>query len=67
MRVELLNSFGRPVAGFGAAESQEIFGDELERTVTWSGRSDMGALAGQPVRLRFLLRDADVYSFRFTE
>ena len=67
VRVELLNSFGRPVAGFSAAESQEIFGDELERTATWSGRNDVGALAGQPVRLRFLLRDADVYSFRFTE
>ena len=67
VRVELLNSFGRPVAGFGAAESQEIFGDELERTVTWAGKSDAGALAGQPVRLRFLLRDADLYSFRFTE
>src|SRR5437773_12474769 len=67
VRVEPLNSFGRPVGGFSAAESQEIFGDELERTATWSGKSDAGALAGQPVRLRFLLRDADLYSFRFAE
>ncbi len=28
-------------------------------------RGDLGALAGQPVRLRFVMRDADVYAFRF--
>ena len=28
---------------------------------------DVGQLAGQPVRLRFVMRDADLYSIRFTE
>jgi hypothetical protein len=27
--------------------------------------ADLAALAGKPVRLRFILADADVFSFRF--
>ena len=39
--------------------------DEIERAVTWRGNSDVGALAGRPVRLRFVMKDADLYSIRF--
>ena len=53
--------------GFSLADCQDVFGDELERTVTWKGGSDVGKLAGQPVRVRFALRDADLFSFRFAE
>jgi len=67
VRVEMLNSFGRPVEGYTLAESTEIFGDELDRVVTWSGNSDIGRLAGEPIRLRFVMRDADLYAFRFAE
>ncbi len=42
-----------------------LFGDDIDRTVTWRGSSDVGALAGQPVRLRLVPRDAEVHSFRF--
>ncbi len=31
------------------------------------GLGNIGALAGKPVRLRFVLKDADIYSFRFRE
>ena len=34
--------------------------------VTWKGRADVRALAGQAVRLRFALSDADLYSLQFT-
>jgi hypothetical protein len=33
--------------------------------VHWQSGSDLGTLAGKPVRLRFVLRDADLYSIRF--
>ena len=65
VRVEILNPFGRPVAGRAFSDSTEIFGDELDRVVTWCGNGDVGALAGEPVRLRFVMRDADLFSFRF--
>ena len=56
---------GRPVPGFLLEECSPIFGDALERTVTWNDGSDVSRLAGKPVRLRFMIRDADLYSFRF--
>lgn len=37
----------------------------LGRTVVWNGGADVGQLAGEPIRLRFGLRDADWYAFQF--
>jgi len=65
MRVEIQEPDGTLVAGHGLQDCDEIFGDEIERVVTWQGSSDVSRLAGKPVRLRFCLRDADLYSFRF--
>ena len=65
IRVEVQDQQGRPLAGYSLAECDEVFGDDLERTITWVGRSDLSDLAGKPVRLRFELRDADLYSLRF--
>jgi hypothetical protein len=45
--------------------SLEIIGDEIERPVYWQGGGELGALTGQPVRLRFVMKDADLYSLRF--
>jgi len=63
--VEVQDDRGIPIEGFALSDCHEVFGDALERTVTWGGGKDLGALAGQPVRLRFLLKDADLYSLRF--
>lgn len=41
--------------------------DELAAVVTWKTRPDVPDLAGKPIRLRFVLRDADVYAVRFEE
>lgn len=65
VRVELQNSDGQPLPGFALADCHEVYGDDLEHAVAWRGNPDLGALAGKPVRLRFEVRDADLYSFRF--
>jgi len=67
IRVELQTPDGKPIEGFTPADSDEIFGDCLERTATWKGGADVAKLAGSPVRLRFVLKDADLYSIRFVE
>ena len=64
VQVEVQNSEGKAIEGFALADS-EIYGDEIAHVVIWSGGSDLRSLAGKPIRLRFVLRDADVYSFRF--
>ena len=63
--VEIQDAAGVPLPGYGLAESEETFGDALERVVRWKSGSDVSRLAGQPVRLRFVLKDADLYSIRF--
>jgi hypothetical protein len=65
LRVELQTAEGDPLAGFTLDECDELFGDTLDRTVSWNGRSDLSALAGTPLRLRFALRDADLFGFQF--
>ena len=56
---------GKPLPGYTLSEADEIIGDEIERSVTWDGRSNVGDLAGKVVQLKFVMKDADLYSFRF--
>jgi len=65
IRVEVQNTEGEPIPSFTLNESMEIYGDELERVVTWNGNSDVSQLANKPIRLRFVMKDADLYSIRF--
>jgi len=66
VRVEVQDVEGRAVPGYGLDDIAEIYGDELDRPVRWTDRVGVGELAGRPVRLRFRLKDADVFSFRFS-
>jgi len=65
IRVELQDAGGRPIEGFTLADCSEIIGDEIKRTVAWNSGTDVSSLAGKPVRLRFRMKDADLFSFRF--
>ncbi len=65
VRVELQDVEGRAIPGFTLDDCPEMFGDEIEGAVSWKGGGDLSALAGRPARLRFTLKDADVYAFRF--
>ena len=65
LRVELQDAGGRPIPGFALADSVELYGDTVARAARWKNGSDLGALAGKPVRLRFVMRDADLYSLQF--
>jgi hypothetical protein len=67
VRVEIQDEQGRPLPGFALADCPPHFGDTVERAVTWRKGRDVSSLAGQAVRLRFVLQDADVYAFRFRD
>jgi hypothetical protein len=45
----------------------ELFGDELNATIAWKRGPDLSSLAGKPIRLRVVLRDADLYALHFAE
>jgi len=65
VRVALLDAGGKPLPGFDLTDCDELFGDTVDRTVTWHDAADLSALAGRPIRLRFALQDADLFSFQF--
>jgi hypothetical protein len=67
VQVEIQGLDGRPLAGFALADANELFGDEITGTYSWKSGGDVSSLAGRPVRLRFVLKDADVYSYRFSK
>lgn len=65
IRVELEDKSGKPIPGFRLTDCDDIFGDTLDRTVTWNSRSDVSSLSGKPIRIRMTLSEADIYSFKF--
>lgn len=65
VRVEIQDAAGSPCPGFSLADCPELIGDEIHRVVRWGNGSDVSGLAGQPVRLRFVLRDADLFAIQF--
>lgn len=65
IRVEIQDAAGQPIPGFAIDDCPEIYGDQISRVVAWTAGSDVGKLAGQPIRLRFVMKDADLYSLRF--
>ncbi|NUQ61279.1 MAG: hypothetical protein HUU20_02255 [Pirellulales bacterium] len=65
IRVEIQDEAGKPIPGYRLTDATEIIGDQIERAVAWKAGTDLGALAERPVRLRFVLKDADLYSLRF--
>jgi len=67
VRVEIQDEGGQPLPGYSLADAQELIGDELDRVVAWKNGSDVGALAGRTVKLRFVMKDADHYAIRFAE
>ena len=64
MRIELQDETGAPLPGFALADCDEVIGDEIARAVSWKGASDLGALAGNDIRLHIELKDADLYAGR---
>ena len=63
--VEIQDGAGRALSGYSIKDCPEIIGDEVARTVSWGKGTDVSQLAGQTVQLRFIMKDADLYSFRF--
>src|SRR5262249_7343590 len=65
IRTELQDASGRPMPSYSLEESLPIIGDELERVVRWKRGSDLSGLQRGPVRVRFVMKDADLFSLRF--
>ncbi len=63
LRVEVLDREGKVLEPFSLANAEVISLDKTLQQVSWKGSSDLGRLAGQPVRFRFHLRNGSLFSF----
>lgn len=65
VRIEIQDADGKAFPGFSAEDCEEQFGDAIDRKVTWKNEPNLSGLSGKTVRLRFVLRDADLYAIQF--
>lgn len=67
IRVGLIDQDGWPIPHFSTEDCDVIYGDELEREVSWRGSSDLSPFRGKTIRLKFELKDADLYALQFAD
>ncbi len=67
VKVEIQDMRGNLIPGFSLEQAIEHVGDRITQQVAWASDPSLGSLQGQPVRLRFVMKDADLYSFQFVE
>jgi len=71
MLIELLDRTDRPnlgqghIEGFGQEDCDRIGADEYAQVVSWKGNPDLSALKGKAVYIRFYLKSAYLFGFRF--
>lgn len=65
VKVEICELDGSPIPGFSRNDCDLIYGDSIDRRVTWKGSSNVATLIGRPVILKFVMREADLYSLIF--
>ncbi len=59
--VDVLDEAGNEISG----KSFEIYGDTIDRKISFEDGSDFSAFSGKPVRLRFKMLDSKLYSMKF--
>ena len=67
LRVELQSEAGEPIPGYRLQDANTHYGDALSELIRWRGESELGQLAGTTVRLRFVLKECDLYSIKFEQ
>jgi hypothetical protein len=60
LHVQLLDAESRPIDGM---MSRPIVADSVDQPVVWQSGRDLSSWATRPMRLKFLLKNARVYSF----
>ena len=63
LRVEIVGEQGRAIKGFSETDCDPIRSDSTNHVVTWNGKSNLRALRKKPVRLKFIMRDGNLFSF----
>jgi len=65
LAAELQDPTGKPISPFILDNCDRLEGDSIQQVVTWKSVNDLSSLAGVPVRLHVVMKDADLFSFQF--
>ena len=67
--VEIQDEHGYPIGPLSLQHSIPMFGNEIHEEVKWSKSKDstvsLNNMIGLPIRIKFVMHDADLYSFTF--
>jgi hypothetical protein len=63
LRVEVLDQAGRAIDGYSSDQALPVAGNSTRHPVRWKTRASVQELAGEVVRLRFVLSRAQLYAF----
>jgi len=63
VRIAVLDEAGRDYPGYGDTDAREITGDGGHLTVTWRENRSLASLRGRVVRLKFSLKEAELYGY----
>ena len=65
VRVEIVRANHKKLDGFKFDDADSITTSGIAQTVSWNGSSDVSALAGKSIKLRFYFKNSKLYSFQF--
>ena len=63
LQVELLDETGNAIPGFSLSDSPLLVGDAIDRRIEW--KTDLSTLQGKAIQLRFVMKECDLYAYRF--
>jgi hypothetical protein len=64
LQVEVANESGVALDGLSFDDMLPLYGDSLQEEVRWKSGTGLRGLEDRPVRLRFRMKDADLYAFQ---
>jgi len=66
IKVEIQETDGESSAGYCLEDAKELIGNYIEHPAAWRNRTDVSSLSGRPIRLKFVMKDANLYSLQFS-
>jgi hypothetical protein len=65
IRIEIQDAAGIPLPEFSLDNAIPLVGDSIAANYSWKDAPSLASLENKPIRLRFVMQDADIYSLRF--
>ncbi len=67
VQIVLLDDKGKELPGFGKEDAVKLVGDKIDAEAKWKTGKTIRDLGNRPVRIKFVSKDADIYSFTIAD